>query len=408
MFIQAKSLLEEIVLKIGIDKIGFYAPDLYVDMRELATAREIEPDKFTIGIGQEKMAIAPMTQDPVTLAANAALNLLDEADKKAIDLVIFGTESGIDQSKSAAVYVHELLGLNPAARCFEIKQACYGATAGIQMAKGHVALNPESNVLVLASDIARYGLNSSGESTQGAGAVAIVISSDPKIMVLENKSAYYTSDIMDFWRPSYSDTAFVDGKFSNEQYILFFETVWKQYKSKSGLAFKDFEALCFHVPYTKMGLKALKPVLEAEGTKEDQERILTNYQKSIQYNKVVGNIYTGSLYLSLLSLLEQTNGLKEGSRIGLFSYGSGAVGEFFTGILQPNYQDQLNRVQNADRLSSRRKISVEEYESLFKQELPIDGSTIELDIESDSAPICLAGLSENKRQYINKHTYGLN
>ena len=62
------------------------------------------------------MAIAPMTQDPVTLAANAALNLLDEADKKAIDLVIFGTESGIDQSKSAAVYVHELLGLNPEAR----------------------------------------------------------------------------------------------------------------------------------------------------------------------------------------------------------------------------------------------------------------------------------------------------
>ena len=395
-------------MKIGIDKIGFYVPDLYVDMRELATARQIEPDKFTIGIGQEKMALTPMTQDPVTLAANAALNLLDEADKKTIDLVIFGTESGIDQSKSAAVYVHELLGLNPAARCFEIKQACYGATAGIQMAKGHVALNPESKVLVVASDIARYGLSSSGESTQGAGAVALVIGADPKIMVLENKSAYYTSDIMDFWRPSYSDTAFVDGKFSNEQYILFFETVWKQYKSKSGLAFKDFEALCFHVPYTKMGLKALKPVLEAEGTKEDKERILTNYQKSIQYNKIVGNIYTGSLYLSLLSLLEQTKGLKEGSRIGLFSYGSGAVGEFFTGILQPNYQNQLNSVQHADRLSSRKKISVEEYETLFKQELPIDGSTVELDIESDSAPICLAGVSENKRHYINKHMYGLN
>lgn len=400
--------MEEIFLEIGIDKIGFYAPDLYMDMRELAVARGIEPDKFTIGIGQEKMAIAPITQDTVTLAANAALNLLDEKDKEAIDLVIFGTETGIDQSKSAAVYVHELLGLDPVARSFEIKQACYGATAGIQMAKGHVALNPDSKVLVLASDIAKYGLNSPGESTQGAGAVALVISANPKIMVLENNSAYLTSDIMDFWRPTYSDMAFVDGKFSNEQYILFFETVWKQYKAKSGLGFKDFEALCFHVPYTKMGLKALKPVLEEEGTTEDQKRMLENYQKSIQYNKIVGNIYTGSLYLSLLSLLEQKEELKEGSRIGLFSYGSGAVGEFFTGIMQPGYQTQLNTIQNTDRLSSRRKISVEEYESIFKQELPVDGSTIELDIEKDSAAICLAGMSENKRQYINKRTYGSN
>ncbi|SEK95980.1 hydroxymethylglutaryl-CoA synthase [Carnobacterium iners] len=389
-------------MKIGIDKIGFYVPNLYVDMRELATARGIEPDKLTIGIGQEKMAVAPFTQDTVTLAANAALNLLDEADKKAIDLIIFGTESGIDQSKSAAVYVHELVGLASAARSFEIKQACYGATAGIQMAKGHIALNPDSKVLVLASDIARYGLNSPGESTQGAGAVALVISADPKIMVLEDKSAYHTLDIMDFWRPSYSDTAFVDGKFSNEQYILFFETVWKQYRAKSGLAFKDFEALCFHVPYTKMGLKALKPTLQAEGTKEDQERILENYQKSIQYNKVVGNIYTGSLYLSLLSLLEQTAGLEAGSRIGLFSYGSGAVGEFFTGILQPDYQNHLNSTQHKNHLSARRKISVEEYESIFRQELPIDGSTIELDTSKDLAPICLVGMTENKRQYVNK------
>ncbi|MGB3160666.1 MAG: hydroxymethylglutaryl-CoA synthase [Carnobacterium sp.] len=389
-------------MKIGIDKIGFYAPDLYVDMRELASARGIEPDKFTIGIGQEKMAIAPITQDTVTLAANAALNILDDSDKKKIDLVIFGTESGIDQSKSAAVYVHELLGLDSAARAFEIKQACYGATAGIQMAKGHIALNPDSKVLVLASDIARYGLNSPGESTQGAGAVAIVMSANPRILALEDKSAYFTSDIMDFWRPAYSDTAFVDGKFSNEQYSLFFETVWKQYRSKSGLGFEDFEALCFHVPYTKMGLKALKPVLEVEAKEMDQQRLLENYQKSIQYNKVVGNIYTGSLYLSLLSLLEHKEGLKEGSRIGLFSYGSGAVGEFFTGIVQPEYQNQLKIAQHVDQLSVRKKISIEEYETLFVEELPIDGSTVKLAIENDSAPICLSGISDNKRQYINK------
>ncbi|HRF51294.1 MAG TPA: hydroxymethylglutaryl-CoA synthase, partial [Trichococcus flocculiformis] len=136
-------------MKIGIDKIGFYAPHFFVDMEKLAEARGVDPAKYTIGIGQEKMAVAPITQDAVTLAANAALRIIDKEDLEKIDLVIFGTESGIDNSKSGAVYVHDLLGIQEHARCIELKQACYGATAGIQLAKGHVALNPESRVLVL-------------------------------------------------------------------------------------------------------------------------------------------------------------------------------------------------------------------------------------------------------------------
>lgn len=388
-------------MKIGIDKIGFYTPHLYVDMNELAVSRNIEPGKFTIGIGQEKMAVPPITQDSVTLAANAALDILDETDKEQIDFVIFGTETGIDSSKSAAVYVHELLGINPYARAIEVKQACYGATAAIQMAKGHIALNPESKVLVLGSDIARYGLNTSGEATQGAGAVALTVSADPKIMALEEKSAYMTADVMDFWRPVYSDKAFVDGKLSNEQYISFFAKVWELYKDKSGHDLKDFEAITFHLPYTKMGKKALKPVLES-ASEDVQERLKENYQVSTGYNRNVGNIYTGSLYLSLLSLLEQKEDLKPGSRIGLFSYGSGAVGEFFTGILQPNYRDYLNTENHSNLFKSRKEVTVPEYEAIFEETLPADGSTVKLDIETDPAKICLAGISDNMRQYVNK------
>lgn len=388
-------------MKIGIDKIGFFAPHLYVDMNNLAVARNVEPAKFTIGIGQEKMAITPITQDPVTLAANAALKILDEQDKEKIDFVIFGTESGIDNSKSAGVYVHNLLGLKPYARAIELKQACYGATAAIQMAKGHVALNPDSKVLVLASDIARYGLNTSGESTQGSGAVALVISADPKILALEDKSAYLTDDIMDFWRPIYSDKAFVDGKFSNEQYILFFQKVWEEYKAKSGLELADFEAICYHLPYTKMGLKALRTVLE-QGSEEVQARLVENYQISTKYNRNIGNIYTGSLYLSLLSLLELNENLKSGSRIGLFSYGSGAVGEFFTGILQPNYREYLNVEQHKQLFDTRTEVTVPEYEEIFEKTLPVDGSTVELDIEKDPASICLSGMKDNMRLYVNK------
>ena len=36
-----------LIMKIGIDKIGFAMPNYYLDIRDLAAARGIEPDKFT-------------------------------------------------------------------------------------------------------------------------------------------------------------------------------------------------------------------------------------------------------------------------------------------------------------------------------------------------------------------------
>lgn len=388
-------------MNIGIAKIGFYTPHLYVDMVELAKVRGVDPNKYIVGIGQEKMAVVPRTQDSVTLGANAAKSILDEDDKMKIDLVIFATETGVDHSKSGAAYVHHLLDLKPAVRSIELKQACYAATAGIQMAKGHINLHPESRVLVIASDIARYGLHTGGEATQGAGAVAMVISSDPKILSLEEPNTFLSDDIMDFWRPAYSDTAMVDGKFSNEQYLRFFTEIWKKHKEASNLSLDDFTALCFHLPYTKMGLKALRTVLD-EVDASVQERLKEHYQTSTVYNRNVGNIYTGSLYLSLLSLIEQSEKLKEGDRIGLFSYGSGAVGEFFSGILQEEYRQHLHTAQHKELLDSRQALSVEEYEDVFQKKVPTDGSSATFDSKGDPASIVLAGINEHKRQYVVK------
>ena len=361
----------------------------------------MDPAKYTIGIGQEKMAVAPITQDAVTLAANAALRIIDEEDLAKIDLVIFGTESGIDNSKSGAVYVHDLLGIQEHARCIEVKQACYGATAGIQLAKGHVALNPESRVLVLGSDISRYGIGTAGEVTQGAGAVAMIISTEPRILALENESSYLTADVMDFWRPIYSETAFVDGKYSNEQYIAFFLNTWEEFKAKYGATLADFEAICFHLPYTKMGMKALREVFD-QGSEADRERLSAHYQTSTVYNKIVGNIYTGSLYLSLLSLLELSDDLKVGDKIGLFSYGSGAVGEFFSATLQDGFKEALAAAEHGKLFAGRKEVTVKEYEEIFSHVLPVDGSSIELDVDADPAIICIEGMEDNKRIYLNK------
>lgn len=387
-------------MKIGIDKMSFFTSPTYVDMVELANARDVDPNKYLIGIGQEKMAIATESYDIVAMATNAANQILTKEDKEQIDMVIFATESGVDHSKSAATWVHDLLGIQPYARVIELKQACYSATAGIQSALAHIALKPESKVLVLASDIAKYGLNTGGEPTQGAGAVAMLLSADPSILAIERDSAVYTKDIDDFWRPTYSEFAYVDGKYSNEAYLNTLLAVWNRYKEQYDAELSDFEALLFHVPYTKMGRKGLKALSE-EMDEETYDRFEEYYESAIVYNKVVGNIYTGSLYLSLLSLLEQGEELEAGARLGIYSYGSGAMGEFLVGEVQEGYKESLLKDQHESLLEDRVKFEIDEYEKILKRVAKLDeeGSAEIADKFITEGDFIFTGVDGHRRQY---------
>ncbi|HIZ52680.1 hydroxymethylglutaryl-CoA synthase [Enterococcus eurekensis] len=381
-------------MNVGIDKINFFVPPYYVDMTDLAIARDVDPNKFLIGIGQEQMAVCPKSQDIVTFAANAAKQILTPEDLAAIEMVIVGTETSIDESKASAVVLHRLLGVQPFARSFEIKEACYGATAGLQLAKSHVLTHPNSKVLVIASDIAKYGLHSGGEPTQGAGAVAMLISRDPRILVLEDQNAMLTQDIYDFWRPIGHPHPTVNGPLSNATYIESFQKVWHYYQEKYQRSLADFDALAFHIPYTKMGKKALLSILESE-TESEQEKILKAYEESIIYSRKVGNLYTGSLYLGLISLLENATSLAAGNRIGLFSYGSGAVSEFFSGILVEGYDAFLQKEAHQQLLANRQKLSIAEYEAMFEDQLDINQSnTFE-----DDLPFSLVSVEETIRTY---------
>ncbi len=383
-------------MNIGIDKISFYSPNQYIDMRELAEWRNVDPDKFTYGLGQDQMAIAFPSQDAITLAANAAYKILDKEDRETIDLVLFATESGLDFSKASAVYVHKLLDIQPHVRSLELKEACYSGTGAIQLAKAHIAINPGKKVLILNSDISRYGLHSTGEPTQGSGAVAILMSENPKLMVLENEATYYTDHVMDFWRPNYSDVAFVDGKYSNDQYQRFFDLTYNSYLEKTNRTLKDFAALCFHIPYTKIGLKALRRVAD----EEKDAQLYSNFQHSITYNRRVGNVYTASLFLSLISLID-SKALKANDRIGFYSYGSGSVGEFFSVTMVEGYEAHLYP-HHKEELDARIKIDQETYETHFEFELPTDGSLREVNFENDIGPFVLDKVENHIRYYKKK------
>lgn len=353
-------------MTIGIDQINFYVPRFYVDMAKLAESRQVDPNKFLLGIGQNEMAVSPVSQDIVTMGANAAKDIVTDEDKKQISMVIVATESAIDSAKASAVQIHNLLGIQPFARCIEMKEACYAATPAIQLAKDYLAQRPDEKVLVIASDTARYGLNSGGEPTQGAGAVAMILSQNPRILELNDDAVAFTEDVYDFWRPSGQPYPLVDGALSKDAYIHSFQESWNEYARRYNKTLDNFKSLCFHVPFTKMGKKALDSILTDSVDEQTKARLTSGYEDATYYNRYVGNIYTGSLYLSLISLLE-THDLSGDDTIGLFSYGSGSVGEFFSGKIVKGYRDALDIQGHKDLLNNRTEISVETYESFFKR-----------------------------------------
>ena len=90
------------------------------------------------------------------------------------------------------------------------------------------------------------------------------------------------------------------------------------------------------------------------------------------------------------------------SRIGLFSYGSGSVGEFFTGILEEGFDKYLNTTNHKKLFENRKELTIEAYEDEFLKELPTDGSTVEFTGEDDPAKVYLSGITEHMRQYKTK------
>ncbi len=385
-------------MKIGIDKIGFAMPKYFLDIADLAKARNINANKYVKGLLQLEMSIAPITQDIVTLGATAASEFLTEEDKKNIDMIIIGTESGIDQSKSASIFIHNLLGLSPFTRAIEVKEACYGGTAAIAIAKNHVVSNPESSVLVITSDLAKYGIGATGESTQGAGSCAMLIKKDPSILILNDDNVYQTRDIMDFWRPNYSDFPHVDGHFSTKQYLDCLETTWNEYSKKFNKSLDNFEAICFHLPFPKIGLKGLNTIVPKQENENLKDKLNENFHTSIIYNQKVGNIYTGSLYLNLLSLLENSKSLSSGDNILMYSYGSGAVCEIFSVTLVDGFEKRLRSDRMGD-FDARVKLSIEEYEKMFFEKIELDENGNSSFISDDDSLFSLEKIENHMRIY---------
>ena len=394
---------------IGIDALAFSVPRGYVDLAELAVARGVSPTKYTSGIGTLRMAVAAPDEDPVTLAANAARRLFARSGRRAseIGLCAVGTETAVDHSKPIAAYLHGLLGLPVACRVFETKHACFGGTAGLLNAVDWIASGSSRgrSALVVCTDIARYAIGSPGEPTQGGGAVAMIVSERPRLLELDvGESGSYAKDVHDFWRPLHRKDAVVDGHFSVQCYLDALGFAYDGWKTNRTSA-EPLARTCYHVPYGKMARKAHRHrrALDGLGESEADATFDGEVARSLDFPAQVGNVYTGSLYLALASLLHAEARVLGGKRVGLFSYGSGCVAEFFAGRVGPEAAALIDQLELDAPLSGRERLSIAAYEELRRADGEGDLRCVRADAGSTraSAPearVAFLGVDEGERR----------
>ena len=425
-------------MPVGIDDMAIYVPKLYIDYKDFAKARGIDPQKLEYGIGIKKMALADANQDPACMAANACLRLMKKNDLKPQDIgrIYVATESSLDESKAMNSFVigmlEQVYGENTLEHAggIECKFACVSGSYAIYDNANWIRAgeNNEQAAIVIVSDIAKYDIGSAGEYTQGAGAVALLIKDNPRLLAFDEK---VTSTIIkneyDFYRPFGKVTPLVNGIYSNLLYLIQVRKALEAYKDKATklgfIKLREDESIIDHIdyinvhlPFRKMGEKALAYLLRHEwrhlprwkniidqiklnepipkdprGTIESliadtefmkadekfrKEFMKTGYYRevfdkkmssSLEASALIGNLYTASMYMGFRSLVEFENnkGIDlYNKRVGFGSYGSGCSAMVFSGVFQEQCKEIANKMDLDKEIGQRTKISIEDYEKL--------------------------------------------
>jgi hydroxymethylglutaryl-CoA synthase len=434
-------------MPVGIDDISVYIPRLYIELAnenhpdkptEFSTARRTEPSKYLNGIGIAKMSIPDIYQDSSVLAANAIYDLIQRNNLRPEEIarIDIATETGVDESKPVAAYVHGMLEQNLGKGSLrqtsgvEYKFACVSTADALESSLdwAWAGRSRGRSSIICATDIAKYPLSTAGEPTQGAGAVALLVKENPRLLAFDNIIGSYMEDEDDFWRPLFSTTAVVHGKHSEKCYLKAMEGAvddWAYQAVASGLVttrpgeslIDNLGPMSFHVPYPKMAEKGFGYLLrhfwrnlprwqeivaqigdspkaanfdktesfekaESEYMKRFMEA--TAFQKEyrekvaegLRHARESGNSYSASEKSCLSMLLEskaKSKAALAGKRGGSGNFGSGCKAKVSSWIIQDDWMNVASRFGHSEKLLHRRSISLEEYEAIHEGKPLSDG-----------------------------------
>ncbi len=198
----------------GVSGITVDIPRLRVDLQQWCEWTGADWSKVCAVVGSG-FRMCARDENAYTMAANAVLDLIVryDVDPRNVGFLGLGTESSTDNSAGAVIVkgmVDEGLvsrGLPPLARDCEVpefKQACLGGIYALKGAVRYVAVDGQDRVaIVVSSDIAEYERGSTGEQTQGAGAVAMLVERRPKLFGVDLSRGASASDYrgFDFRKP---------------------------------------------------------------------------------------------------------------------------------------------------------------------------------------------------------------
>ncbi len=466
-------------VKVGIDDMVAYIPGIYLPIEALAQARHIEYAKLNKGLGLTSMSYPDAHEDAATMAANAIRRLIEQngISPQQIGRIYMGTESALDGSKPTASYVLGMLSQyfeeDFGNDCFrncdvvDLTFACIGAVDAMQNTLDWVRGGEDRVGIVVGSDIAKYDLVSTGEYTQGAGAIAMLIKKAPRLIAFESDWGVSCKSVHDFFKPKrkynkadiinevldmagitsttaeellnrlnghlegkgiismsdkavylHKDTPVFDGPYSNDCYQARIKEALQHFADQAQLetdeAITDnWRRLIFHLPYAFQARRMFSEIYLEESKKrgdfeellketgigepqEEQFETLKDFQKAkgqflraitktARYRQFVqekiekgerassqvGNLYTSSIFLSLMSTLEadlEANVALEGQLFGFFAYGSGAKSKVFEGEVQPGWKEVVSRFRLMNGLSDRKAIKYSTYEQLHRAE----------------------------------------
>lgn len=390
--------------------------------KDLAEKRGIEPAKLEKGLGLHKMGLSDVHEDAATFAAEALLKLIKDYDinPKEIARVYLGTESAVDAAKPTASYavqmVEKVLEEEFGARCFkncdvlDMTFACVGGVDALHNALDFVRVNPDKKAVVIASDYAKYELASSGEYTQGGGAVALLVSSKPDLLEIENNWGVASESVFDFFKPRrlynkedlngapegypekieiFTDEPVFDGQYSNQCYQDRIKEAYSHYKEITGQEkpYENWEYIIFHLPYAFHGKRVFTEIYSLENglsyeTADEQKAVAKseNYLKLIndkiektqRASSEIGNMYTASIFMAFLSALQiafNENEELSGKEIGFVGYGSGSKSKVFVGKVSDNWRKVAEKWNLFENLNQRTAVDFETYEKLHRKQL---------------------------------------
>lgn len=274
----------------GVSGMAAFAPPAKVHLKDWCEWTNNSWDKVSSVVG-ESFRIPCANENAYTMAASAVLRLIvnNDVDPQRVGFLGFGTESSTDNS-AGAVIIRGMVdkGLSKLGRprlsrhCEvpEFKHACLGGMYALKAGTRFVQTDGADRVgIVVASDIAEYARGSTGEQTQGAGAVAMLVEREPRLFEIDlahsgSGSAYRGPD---FRKPvkrhfiqgyheapvtnKIPDFPVFSGPYSTVSYLEEVTTAVESMLGKLSQRPSDYydnlTALFFHRPYNMMPIQAM-------------------------------------------------------------------------------------------------------------------------------------------------------